>query len=126
MKRTIGLIAVCAAFLACSSPAQAARPPKAKLQVIIKAKNEPTRGATLHCNPDGGNHPNARAACDVLRKVGGDLSKIHVPANAACGQGVRPFVVVITGTWRGKQVQWSKGYRNGCAMKAAGGPLLSS
>ncbi|MFI7698899.1 SSI family serine proteinase inhibitor [Nonomuraea sp. NPDC049480] len=126
MKRTIGMIALCAAFLACSSPAQAARPPKATLKIIIAVKDQPARGATLHCNPDGGNHPNPKAACDLLRQVGGDLNKIHVPKNAACGNEVEPYVVVITGQWHGKKVRWDKGYRNGCAMKAAGGKLLSS
>ncbi|HEX4815213.1 MAG TPA: SSI family serine proteinase inhibitor [Nonomuraea sp.] len=126
MMRTIGTIALCAAFLACASPAEAARPPKAKLQIIIATKDEPKRGATLHCNPDGGTHPHPRAACSLLRKLGGDLDKIHVPANTPCGQELKPYVVVIQGRWQGKKVQWSKGYRNGCAMKAAAGKLLSS
>ncbi|WP_188187246.1 SSI family serine proteinase inhibitor [Nonomuraea sp. SYSU D8015] len=126
MMRTIGTIALCAAFLACSAPAQAARPPKATLKIIIGVKDQPARGATLHCNPDGGNHPNPRAACDLLRKIDGDFNKIHVPPNTKCGQQVKPYVAVITGQWHGKKVQWDMGYRNGCAMKAAAGPLLTS
>jgi hypothetical protein len=126
MMRLIGTIALCAAFLACASPAEAARPPKAKLKIAIATKGEPTRGATLHCNPDGGNHPNPRAACGVIREVGGDLQKIRVPENTACGQELKPYVVIIKGRWNGKKVNWGKGYRNGCLMKAAGGKLLSS
>ncbi|RVX43135.1 subtilisin inhibitor-like [Nonomuraea polychroma] len=126
MMRTIGTIALCAAFLASSSPAaQAARPPKGKLKIAIAVKDGPTRGGTLHCGPDGGTHPHPRAACDVVRKVGGDFNKIHVPADETCGEEVKPYAVVITGTWRGKKVQWSKGYRNFCVMQAAGGKLLS-
>jgi hypothetical protein len=125
MMRTIGMIALCAAVLTGATPAQAA-PPKTKLQIIIATEGEPKRGATLRCNPDGGNHPNPRAACDVLRGVGGNLDKLHVPADTACGQEVKPYVVVVAGHWRGKRVQWSKGYRNACAMRAAGGKLLTS
>ncbi|TMR23324.1 hypothetical protein ETD86_08480 [Nonomuraea turkmeniaca] len=126
MMRTIGTIALCAAFLACSSSAaQAARPPKGKFKIVIAVKNGPTRGATLHCSPDSGTHPHPRAACDVVRKVGGDLTRIHVPADSGCGLEVKPYAVMITGTWRGKKVQWSKGYRNFCAMQAAAGKLLS-
>ncbi|TMR99313.1 SSI family serine proteinase inhibitor [Nonomuraea basaltis] len=125
MMRTIGTIALCAAFLACSTSAQAARPAKAKLKIIVAVKNAPARGALLRCNPDGGTHPNPRAACDVLRGIGGDLNQIRVPATTACGQEVEPYVVAVTGRWHGKQVQWSKGYRNSCALKAAGGALFS-
>ncbi|MEU4508917.1 SSI family serine proteinase inhibitor [Nonomuraea wenchangensis] len=127
MKRAIGTMALCAAFLACTSPAlaQAPRPAKGKLKIAVAVKGSPTRGVTLRCNPDGGTHPHAKAACDVLRKYKGDLSTMHVPKSNTCGAEVQPYAVVIKGTWGGKQVEWSKGYRNACVMKAAGGALLS-
>ncbi|MCK2217496.1 SSI family serine proteinase inhibitor [Actinomadura sp. ATCC 31491] len=127
MKRAIGTMALCAAFLACASPApaQAARPPKGKLKIVVAVKGSPTKGVTLRCSPDGGTHPHPKAACDVLRTYKGDLNGMHVPKANSCGPEVQPYAVVVKGTWNGKKVEWSKGYRNACVMKAAGGALLS-
>ncbi|MER6514590.1 SSI family serine proteinase inhibitor [Nonomuraea sp. NPDC001636] len=130
MMRAVGTIALCGALvLGASSPSLAAAPPtpKVTLKVTVAVKNGPTKGAWLNCSPDGGTHPSAHAACELLRKVKGDPAKINVSpkAAAACGKEVEPRAVMILGKWYGKTVQWGKVYTNACTMKAGLGTLLA-
>jgi hypothetical protein len=126
MMRAVGTIALCGAFvLGASSPSLAAqRTPKAELKVVVGVKGGQTKGVYLNCNPDGGTHANAHAACNLLRKVGGDPAKLNVSPKATCGKEIVPHAVVIVGKWHGKTVKWGKIYSNACVMKAAGGALV--
>ncbi|GGS69508.1 SSI family serine proteinase inhibitor [Nonomuraea spiralis] len=127
MMRAVGTIALCGAFvLGASSPSLAApRTPKVVLKITVAVKNGPTKGAWLNCSPDGGTHPSAHAACELLRKVGGDPAKLNVSPKASCGKEVEPRAVMILGKWNDKTIKWGKVYANACMMKAGGGAVLS-
>jgi hypothetical protein len=125
--RALGTIALCGAFvLGASSPSLAApRTPKSVLKITIAVKGGTTKGTWLNCNPDGGTHPSAHAACDLLRRVGGDPAKLNVTPKASCTQEIMPHAVMILGKWRNKTIKWGKVYNNSCMMKAGGGAVLA-
>ncbi|MET8866436.1 SSI family serine proteinase inhibitor [Nonomuraea sp. NPDC004580] len=126
MMRAAGTLMLCAALLATSSaPVLAAAAPKARLKVVYGVKGGGAKSAYLNCAPTGGTHPNARAACRLLKQAGGDPAKLNVKPDAACTREFQPHAAVIVGTWYGKNVRWGKVYANGCHMRAATGAVLA-
>jgi hypothetical protein len=126
MMRAAGALALCAALLAgTSSPVQAAPPPKAKLKIVDGMKGGPVKSVWLHCGPVGGTHPNARAACRLLRQVKGEPSQLNVSPKASCSQEIKPHAVAIAGTWYGRKVHWAKFFANACQMQAMTGPVTA-
>jgi hypothetical protein len=77
----------------------------------------------LRCDPDGGAHPKPTQACDTLNKVDGDPDRIR-PARIMCMLIYAPVTAEITGTWKGRHLDWSKTYGNSCEMFRATGVLF--
>ncbi|NRQ30996.1 hypothetical protein HII36_03995 [Nonomuraea sp. NN258] len=127
MMRSLSTLALCGAFVfaAASPPAIAAAEPKAKLKVVVAVKNGTTKTDWLYCNPDGGTHPAAKAACGLLRKAKGDPAKVNVNPRPVCTKELTPHAVVVAGMWRGKPVRYATIFGNECLMKARTGALLS-
>ncbi|MEV5328550.1 SSI family serine proteinase inhibitor [Nonomuraea fastidiosa] len=126
MMRAAGTLMLCAALLATSSsPVLAAAAPKARLKVVYGVKGGSAKSAYLNCAPTGGTHPNARAACRLLQKAGGDPNKLNVKPNPTCTHEVQPHAAVIVGKWYGKDVRWGKVFVNGCYMRATAGAVLA-
>lgn len=92
---------------------------------IVADDGNPNKAVTLQCEPAGGSHPDAKAACDDLIKAGGDFRKIP-PQNAACPSFFDPVTATVQGTWRGLRIFTSARYGNaGCANVATGGHVLN-
>ncbi|GAA2204126.1 hypothetical protein GCM10009850_001940 [Nonomuraea monospora] len=126
MIKAAGALALCGALLAgASSTAQAAPPPKAKLKIVDGMKGGPVKSVWLHCAPVGGTHPNAQAACRMLRQVKGEPSQLKAEPKASCTQEIKPHAVAIAGTWYGRKVHWAKFFANACQMRAMTGPVLA-
>jgi hypothetical protein len=130
MMRAAGALALCgtlcgAFLLGQSSPAVAGRAPKTQLKIVDSIKGGATKTVWLYCAPAGGTHPNARAACRLLKEVDGRPSRLNVTPDASCTREVQPHVVVVVGRWRGQPVHWAKIFGNGCLMKAATGAVLA-
>lgn len=127
MMRAAGTLALCGTLLAgASSPALAvAPPPKVQLKIVDAAKSGVTKTVWLHCAPAGGTHPNARAACRQLERVGGKPADLNVHPNAACTKELAPHAVVVVGRWYSSRVQWAKVFANGCLVRAATGAVIS-
>jgi subtilisin inhibitor-like len=77
----------------------------------------------LRCDPDGGAHPKPIQACDALTKVGGRPDRLR-PARIMCMLIYAPVTAEITGTWKGRRIDWSKTYGNSCEMSRATGVLF--
>jgi hypothetical protein len=77
----------------------------------------------LTCDPSGGPHPNPAQACDTLKRVGGKPSNIR-PGRTMCMMLYAPITAQITGTWKGRRINWSKTYGNACEMNRANGVLF--
>lgn len=104
----------------------AALPSTAMFQLIVYKGEDDTgtelREAVLICNPDLGSHPNAKAACDAVRAVGGDLDKLTT-RDGICIKVHQPVTAVFDG-WYGSRVQFKKTYGNDCALRNALAPVF--
>ena len=84
----------------------------------------PARTASLRCDQAGGSHPALTQSCDLLRKAGGDLSKMTYDIDMICPDERIPHAVTATGMWEGRPVFFSRTYDNRCEMTALTGPLF--
>lgn len=72
--------------------------------------------------PAGGTHPDARAACLDLIKVGADIAAIPSEQPPVGCPGIRfPVVASATGTWAGHTETYRMEFSNGCQAKATTG-----
>ena len=86
-----------------------------KIRVVAADGAEP-RTMTLTCDPAGGDHPNAKAACAKLAEAGAQTFEA-VPADQACTMIFGgPQTATITGTFRGEDVDASFNRANGCEI----------
>jgi hypothetical protein len=74
---------------------------------------------TLRCDPPGGTHPDAQAACQALERAsaGGRDPFAPVPKDMMCTEvygGAQ--TATVTGTWRGRAVNGSFSRTNGCEI----------
>jgi hypothetical protein len=116
-------LAVAAGVALAPAPAQAATA-TSRLTLIVKAADGTRTGATLTCNPTGGSHSAAAAACTALAAVHGDIARI--PAEqAACTMQYTPVTAVAYGHWRGRYVKYRQTFANGCVLKVNTGPVFS-
>ncbi|TDD23338.1 protease [Actinomadura sp. KC06] len=123
LRVVLGLSLV-AGGVAAAAPAVAADSPGApteiKLEVVPQQSGQP-RFATLTCDPVGGTHKNAKAACAELALVNGDIARVP-PQTAGCLQVWIPVDAAAAGTWRGMPIKpFSRTITNdGCARIAHG------
>jgi hypothetical protein len=78
----------------------------------------------LHCEPAGGTHPHAQAACDELVRADGNAQDVEDLQDVACTFDYRPVHVTVTGTWRGVQRTFDHTYPNACAMRVDTGTVF--
>lgn len=131
MRAFATVLALSTALTLATTPAASAHDrdwPQGKLTLTISFPEESPRirhRATLTCNPDGGNHPQAEAACDQLRYARGHIDRIPSD-DGPCTMGYRPTRVRAWGYWRGWFRLFSDRYTNPCvANRLTGGILFS-
>jgi hypothetical protein len=79
----------------------------------------------LKCDPAGGSHPNARAACEELHRSAGDFDALaghQEPMN--CTMEYRPVIATAEGRWHGAPVSWSREFSNNCTLHTATGMVF--
>lgn len=74
--------------------------------------------ATLACDPDGGTHPDPRAACEELRNVDGDFERLSPPEPYMCTLEIAPVRVEAIGYWNGERVDYTETFDNPCIAAA--------
>lgn len=85
------------------------------IEVTLDEGAEPTT-YTLTCDPAGGDHPQARQACDVLESVGADVFKA-VSKDQACTELYGgPQVATVKGSYDGMKVDATFNRTNGCEI----------
>lgn len=71
----------------------------------------------LRCDPVGGDHPNAEAACAALVEAGGEVAFEPTPGDQVCTEIFGgPQTATITGTYRGADVDATFSRENGCEI----------
>lgn len=76
----------------------------------------------LTCEPTGGTHPEAEAACAQLLESDGALEL--PPDETICPQIYAPVRVTATGYWRHHFKHFRKTYSNGCVLRSRTGVLF--
>src|SRR5687768_11821794 len=99
--RKIALIAAVSVLGALLAPevaaAALARMSTLHLTYAIGESAQPVRRqARLFCQPTGGSHPNARAACAALTAVRGEVAALP-PSDGACAMLYAPVTVTMKG-----------------------------
>lgn len=86
-----------------------------RIEVVADEDAEPTV-MNLECDPTGGDHPNAEAACEALSAAGPEVFE-PVPLNRMCSMIYGgPQTATITGTLDGEQVDASFDREGGCEI----------
>lgn len=92
---------------------------------IADSPGTAARVITLTCDPDGGTHPHAEKACELLRGVDGDFRRLNEQPNAFCPAVYDPVTAYETGLWRGREVGYKQTYGNSCWLAAATGAVFT-
>lgn len=84
------------------------------------------RTAFLTCEPTGGSHPYAQDACQALKDVNGDFTKLTTEhSTSTCPLNYKPVTLTAKGRWQGKPVTFEKTFPNDCVAGAATGKVFS-
>ena len=127
MRKVMALVAAGTVVLVATGPAYGAGPGPAQrtnLTVSYQADAGYAAAVTLTCDPAGGAHPSAAKACALLKKAGGKPGKLK-PAQVMCTLEYAPITAEITGTWKGRSLNWSKTFSNKCDMTRTAGALVA-
>ncbi|MFD8013348.1 SSI family serine proteinase inhibitor [Streptomyces sp. NPDC058955] len=80
------------------------------------------RTVTLHCDPAGGDHPRAEAACADLDATQG---RVERDSDTACTLLYDPVEVRAEGVWHGRPVSFARQYGNTCELNARTGAVFA-
>ncbi|MFC0437044.1 SSI family serine proteinase inhibitor [Kutzneria buriramensis] len=79
----------------------------------------------LRCDPVGGDHPHAQAACRDIAVAAGDFDRLPGdPVKGVCGAGLDlydPVTVTAAGEWDGTIVEYRKTFTSECKLRLATG-----
>lgn len=76
---------------------------------------------TLDCEPTGGTHPDADAACSDLIAANGQISQIPPEWGGVCPTYYDPTTASASGYWRGRSVSYQNDFENPCSANVATG-----
>ena len=105
-----------AGVAAADEPQQPAVREPTFLWLLTAATNGSVRFANLTCDPSGGSHPEADAACRDLAAARGDFGKLPGAGGRACPAAF--------GMWRGTPVTYGARYGNSCELSVMTGPVF--
>ncbi len=77
----------------------------------------------LTCDPDGGTHPQASAACNALRSVDGNINALPSD-HVFCPLFYAPITATAWGWWQGQWVAFQRTYGNTCELHRAAKPVF--
>lgn len=95
------------------------------LTLTVAAPEGAATTVELECEPAGGTHPDAKAACEELVLAQGDFAALAAQQElTACTLEYQPVIVVADGAWRGEPVTWDSDFGNRCALRSATGTVF--
>ena len=120
MRRTLLALVAAATLVGCGD-GQSGLPEETAPTTTLTISVVADRGADatvmkLTCDPAGGDHPNAEAACAKLAEAGAAIFE-PVPTDRACTMIFGgPQTATITGTYQGEKVDAAFSRTNGCEL----------
>lgn len=122
----VGLATATLATLGATAPAALAASPGTALRLTLTYPGTDLSGARtvlLTCDPPGGQHPGAAAACAQLARNRGRFTR-H-PGDAVCTMEYSPVRAQATGRWRGRSVRFAETFPNDCQLRARTGAIFA-
>ena len=117
----------CAAMMALGAivvaPSASATAEPSFFELSVQAQDD-TSAATLGCEPPGGSHSNADAACAALAAAGGDFSKLTGQPGIFCPDIFDPVTAQARGQYRGAPVAFEQTYPNRCDLDRQTAPVF--
>ncbi|MFI5492355.1 SSI family serine proteinase inhibitor [Actinoplanes sp. NPDC051859] len=127
-RGALTLLATCATgagiLAATAGPAAAARVPSQLALTVAAQDGTDVSMALLTCQPAGGAHPRAAAACATVASVNGRIASLDVDPNGACTREYQPVTASAVGIWEGRPVRYTETFSNRCEMLRETGPLF--
>jgi hypothetical protein len=113
-----------------AAPAGAqAQPPaqvRSVLMLAVVPHDAPATAAVLSCQPPGGTHPEAEAACRDVAAANGDLTQLPGdPEVEVCPDVWDPVTAVALGWWQGRLTRYTETFGNSCELAASTGPVFA-
>lgn len=93
------------------------------LSVNPGAAPGPGRSVVLSCDPVGGNHPHAAAACADLQAANGNIGAVQGDHHM-CPMIYEPVTAQATGIWEGRQLDFTATYPNECQLQTSTGAVF--
>lgn len=130
--RTVLAVGLATATLGATAPAALAAPPGTALRLTLTYPGTPgtlgtslsgARTVLLTCDPPGGQHPDAAAACAQLARNRGRF--IRHSRDAICTMEYSPVRAQATGRWRGRAVRFTQTFPNDCHLRARTGAIFA-
>ncbi|MCP3798927.1 subtilase-type protease inhibitor [Allokutzneria sp. A3M-2-11 16] len=115
-------VAAVAAATVLSAPATAAE--KDSTLELMLVHGDQVRRTTLTCQPHGGTHPEAAAACADLQQAQGNFANLPGVKDKTCTMEYNPVDAKAMGTWRGAPVEFNRHFGNPCTVNAMTGPVF--
>ncbi|GAA0516386.1 hypothetical protein GCM10011581_46290 [Saccharopolyspora subtropica] len=110
--------------LASAEPTTASAGSMLHLSVQGTARDDLPRTVVLTCDPAGGSHPYAPAACQTLQAVNGNLDLLN-SGHAMCTLNYAPVTLTARGHWHNRPVTFEKTFPNACVAEAATGKVFA-
>lgn len=88
------------------------------------ARSSDTRGTLLLCDPPQG-HAHAAQACEELRAVEGDITRIPVRADVLCPMIYAPVTATARGEWNSRRTEYTHTFSNTCMMGVETGSVFA-
>jgi alkanesulfonate monooxygenase SsuD/methylene tetrahydromethanopterin reductase-like flavin-dependent oxidoreductase (luciferase family) len=131
-RAVVGLVASLAVMVMGAGAGAAQQQPEPRppvreptfLWLLTSGTNGSVRFANLTCDPAGGSHPEADAACRDLAAARGDFGKLPGLGGGACPDVYAPVSVAAFGVWRGTPVSYQARYGNACELRLMTGPVF--
>ncbi|MFC9886970.1 SSI family serine proteinase inhibitor [Streptomyces pilosus] len=126
-------LAAALVLLACAAPARAtgtehptAPVPDSRLLLTVSHGEQPSTaagGTLLSCDPPRG-HRRAADACAELDAVDGRIE--NIPAKEVfCPMVYAPVTARASGSWRGRQIEYTATFPNSCTLTARTGAVFA-
>ncbi|MEV4646345.1 SSI family serine proteinase inhibitor [Saccharopolyspora sp. NPDC049357] len=90
-------------------------------------ENQQSRGVVLECDPTGGDHPRAFAACDELKAADGRFQDLDAESSSSksCTKERRSVSASVQGFWKDRQVSYQSSNINLCELQRSTGSVFA-
>lgn len=90
-------------------------------------ENQQSRNVVLQCDPTGGDHPRADAACNELQAVDGHFQDLDAASSSAksCTKERRSVTASAEGVWKDRQVKYQSSTVNLCELQRSTGSVFA-